>query len=282
MTTALPTTPLVRSLRRPLRQAVTLLALALPSLGLQLAHAQASPAPQRGAAAEKSIERALERILQTRPELVSDALKELERREGANKALQEKQVLAQSAREIYSETGATVLGNPNGDFTLVEFSDYRCGFCKRLAGQIEELIQRDSQLRVLVKHMPILGPESIRAAQMVLSLPQGESARQLHQALMAAPSLDESRLQEIGKRFDVSSANAVSVNQQIREVSALSERLRIEGTPALVIGDTLIRGAVDVAQLEHLINTARQSRSAAAKSKEPVTKLAASAMKPVR
>lgn len=282
MTTVMPASPLVRSMRRPLTRAAAVLALALPSLGLQAVHAQASRVLQPVGAAEKSIERALERILQTRPELVSDALKELERRERANKAQQEKQVLAQSAREIYSENGATVLGNPNGDFTLVEFSDYRCGFCKRLAGQIEELIQRDSQLRVLLKHMPILGPESIRAAQMVLSLPQGESARQLHQALMAAPSLDESSLQEIGKRFDVSSANAASVNQQIREVGALSERLRIEGTPALVIGDTLIRGALDVAQLEHLINTARQSRRAAAKSKEPVSKLASSALNPAR
>ena len=253
-----------------------LLVLSLPTLLVVTVPSQAQPAAQAGlavSAADKSVERSLERLLLARPELVRDALKELERRETAAKAQQEKQVLASSSREIYSQTGATVLGNPKGDFTLVEFTDYHCGYCKRLSTQIDELVQRDGQLRVLVKHMPILGAESIQAAQMVLSLPQGARAQQMHRALMASNSLDANALQAIGKQFQFTPGATAEANRGLGEVRLLSEKLHIEGTPALVIGDTLVRGALDRAQLESLIRAARQTRAAAGRL--PSLKLAA-------
>lgn len=256
---------------------------ALRLFGAGLIGCASLPLAMAGSIDPREFERQLEKLLKARPELVRDALNTLEQREAAAKLRSDRALLNSLAKQIYSETGATVLGNPAGDVTLVEFSDYRCGYCKRLSGQIEELIKRDGQLRVLVKHMPILGAESIRAAQMVLSLPQGETARQMHQVLMAAPNLNEKSLQEIGNRFQVSPGTPVAVNQQLREVGELSERLRIEGTPALVIGETLIRGAVDLAQLEHLIRDARQSRQALqGAGKGPALKLAGPAPTPTR
>ena len=262
-----------------------LLTLCLPTLFGTGAQAQPPSALTPAAAvsaADKSVERALERLLLARPELVRDALKELERRETADKARQEGQVLASSAREIYSQTGATVLGNPKGDFTLVEFTDYHCGYCKRLSTQIDDLVKRDGQLRVLVKHMPILGAESIQAAQMVLSLPQGARAQQMHRALMASNSLDANSLQAIGQQFQLTPGSTAEANRGLGEVRLLSEKLRIEGTPALVFGDTLVRGALDLAQLESLIRAARQGRQAAEKIKSPSLKLVANAIDPAR
>jgi protein-disulfide isomerase len=218
---------------------------------------------------QEALEKALKNLLKTQPQLVRDALNDLQRRDALDKARQDRQALAQSAKALNAEVGATVLGNPDGDVTLVEFIDYRCGYCKSLSASIDTLIQRDGRLRVVVKHYPILGPESAQAAQLVLAAPRGDSAQQVHRALLASASLDAPALQAIGVQFGVTAAPADGSSKALAEVSALADRLGIQGTPAIVIGGTLIRGAADVAQLEAAIQLARQQKAAPRGAKAP-------------
>ncbi|MDT9002343.1 thioredoxin domain-containing protein [Paucibacter sp. APW11] len=235
--------------------------LAAVSVGLPGPASAASGAP---APAPPSIEQLVIQLLQRRPELVREALDELQRREQAAQTRQQGLALAAAAKALYDSSDATVLGNPLGDVTLVEFIDYHCGYCKRLAPAIETLIQRDSQLRVLVKHLPILGPESIAAAQLALSAGQGAAAQQLHKALLSANAIDAASLQAISRQFGLQPVDVVAVNRQLGEVRVLSERLGIQGTPALIVGDVMFRGAVGTEELAAAIAAARRARTAAA------------------
>lgn len=222
----------------------------------------AEPAPD-------AIEKALKHILKTQPQLVRDALNELQRRDALDKSRQDRQMLAQSAKALLGEVGATVLGNPDGDVTLVEFIDYHCGYCKSLSANIDTLIQRDGRLRVVVKHYPILGPESAQAAQLALAAPRGDSAQQVHRALMAADSLSAPALRAIELQFGITAASGEGSSKALAEVRALADKLGIQGTPAIVIGGTLIRGAADVAQLEAAIQRARQQKAGPRGTKPP-------------
>ena len=248
--------------------------LALPLLALLCAALPSGAVMAQAAASPQAIEQAVIQLLKGRPELVREALDELQRRELAGNVQQDRKTLAASAKALYDESDATVLGNPAGDVTLVEFIDYHCGYCKKLSTSIEALIQRDGQLRVLVKHLPILGPESIAAAQLVLSVGQGATAQQLHRALIGADSLDAASLQAISRQFgrppDLKPADSIAVNRQLGEVRVLSERLGIQGTPAIVVGDVLFRGAVGTEQLAAAIDAARRAKLAQAGAKPMV------------
>lgn len=206
-------------------------------------------------------ERELEKLLKARPELVRDALNTLEQREAAAKLRSDRALLNSLAKQIYSETGATVLGNPAGDVTLVEFTDYRCGYCKQLQGDINKLMQSDGQLRVLVKHLPILGPESLAAAQLVLAAGQGSAAQQLHQRLMSSAQWDASSLRVLKLPASAKGPDAAQVERGLAEVRQLAEKLNIQGTPALLVGQILLRGAAGLDQLQAAIQTTRQRQS---------------------
>ncbi|WP_347989371.1 thioredoxin domain-containing protein [Methylomonas sp. AM2-LC] len=226
-----------------------------------------TPMAQTVTTAPSAIEQAVEKVLKTHPELVRDALNELQRRETADIAKQEATTLAESTKEIYSETGSIVLGNPTGDVTLVEFIDYHCGYCKKMAPGIEQLIQRDSQLRVLVKQLPVLGPESIAAAQLMLSVESGPTVAQVHQTLITNQDLDAASLSLIEQKYQLKPVNKILANRGLGEVRVLSEKLGIQGTPVLIIGDTIFRGAVETAQLEEAIQMARNTLLTRSKAK---------------
>jgi protein-disulfide isomerase len=232
-----------------------------------LALLSASAFSQNAAEAPSAMEQAVEKVLKAHPELVRDALNELQRRETLAKAQQEAATLAKSSKVIYSDTGAVVLGNPNGDITLVEFMDYHCGYCKKMSTGIDQLIQRDPQLRVLVKQFPILGAESIAAAQLMLSVGQGQTAQKVHQSLMTSAKLDAEGLRAIEQSYQLKPTDKIAANRALGEVRVLAEQLNIQGTPALVIGNTVFRGAVETAQLEAAIQSARRAQQSQAKAK---------------
>ncbi|MDC8772353.1 thioredoxin domain-containing protein [Roseateles albus] len=257
---SLSMSPAARRLSAPLLAA---LSLALPG-GAAIAQTGETAKLAPPAPSSQAIEQVVIKLLKSRPELVREALDELQRRELAGNAQQERKALAAAAKTLHDEADATVLGNPAGDVTLVEFIDYHCGYCKKLAPSIEALIQRDGQLRVLVKHLPILGPESIAAAQLALSAGKGATAQQVHKALLSAESIDAASLQAISRQFGLKPVDVVAVNRQLGEVRVLSERLGIQGTPAIVVGDVMFRGAVGTEQLAAAIDAARRAQSAKA------------------
>ena len=157
-----------------------------------------------------------------------------------------------------------VSGNPQGDVTVVEFFDYRCGYCKRAFPSVMALLKADSQVRVVWKEFPILGPVSLFAARAAMAADKQGLYHEFHVAVMgaeeeltedtvialaAANGLDIDRL-----RADMEDP---AIDAYLEETRQLAQALGITGTPAFVVGDTLIPGAVDPARLQASVADAR-------------------------
>lgn len=162
-----------------------------------------------------------------------------------------------------------VLGNPDGDVTLVEFSDYRCSVCKLVHPIVAKLLADDGNVRLVIKEYPILGPVSLQAAQAALaSREQGGYAR-FREALMTARSLNDERIFEIAAEVgldperlrDDMGKRADQIASVLEANATLAKDLGLQGTPAFVAGQTLVPGATSLAGLNHLISSARAAQA---------------------
>jgi protein-disulfide isomerase len=141
--------------------------------------------------------------------------------------------------------------NPKGAITIVEFFDYRCGYCKLVAPEVTKLIRENPDVRFVFKEMPIFGEVSDTAARMALTS-QGKAKGKglvLYQALMADKGLDQAALDRhisaagLDPAATRAAAASPAIQAQINDTHLLAQALRIEGTPAFVVGDLLIPSA---------------------------------------
>jgi protein-disulfide isomerase len=165
--------------------------------------------------------------------------------------------------DLFRSAASPVGGNPEGDVTLVEFFDYRCGYCRRVVGSLRALVEQDQDLRVVFKEFPILGEDSVRAARAALAAERQGLYMPLHFALMAADDLSIEGIMAVaagvGLDTEQLAADMASpeIEAEIAATYALANELGIEGTPAFVVDDELIPGAVSQERLAALIDEAR-------------------------
>jgi protein-disulfide isomerase len=211
----------------------------------------------------EQIEKIVREYLLREPEVVYDALEELQRRQAEAAAVRQRAAIAQNQGELMNDHASPVGGNPDGDVTLVEFFDYRCAYCRRVVSSMRALLDEDRGLRVVFKELPVLGPDSVRAARAALASRNQDGYVPFHFALMTADDLSlagiRAAAETVGLDPDQLEADmaAPEVMATIEANYALANELGIEGTPAFVIGEQLIPGAVDKARLEQLIDEAR-------------------------
>jgi len=160
------------------------------------------------------------------------------------------------------------VANPNGKITVVEFFDYRCGYCKLAAPQVVSLIEQNPDVRFVFKEFPIFGEVSDTAAKVALTREAKAKGVQLYKTLMSEKALDDASLDrhlaEVG--IDAAAARKDAqhplIERQILDTHALAEALKIEGTPAFIIGDTMIPGAY-IPTLRAAIAAARAGKAPA-------------------
>ncbi|MFO1103792.1 MAG: DsbA family protein [Methylocystis sp.] len=214
------------------------------------------------------IEKVVHDYLITNPEVIKDAIDELGKREKVAEAATREKAVNQHGDKIVNSPNQAVVGNPSGDVTLVEFFDYNCGYCKQSLNSIAKLIEGDPKLRVVLKDFPVLGPDSVEAAQVAtaarmqldsqkfwdfhrkLLATRGHIGKQ--QALAAAKEVgaDMARIEK-----DMSSAETKAA---LKEVASLADELRFDGTPAWVIGKEAIIGGLPYAQLKAKVDNMRK------------------------
>jgi protein-disulfide isomerase len=201
------------------------------------------------------------------PEVVIEALESLDARRQAEGEEHARQMLTQRRNEIFNNPANPVIGNPSGDVTLVEFFDYRCPYCKQMHAPITQLRNDDRQVRFVHIQLPILGPESVIAARVALAAQAQNRYLPVHEALMGARgSLDEATIMRIAQQSGCdmtrlrADMNSAAITAQIEANRHLAEELGVTGTPAFVIANQLIPGAVDPSALREMIAQARQSR----------------------
>jgi protein-disulfide isomerase len=215
------------------------------------------------------IEKIIREYLLKNPEVLRDALNELERRQRDAEALAQKKALEEQKAALFDDPQAIVVGNPKGDVTIVEFFDYNCGYCKRSLADLDKMIAADPKLRIILKDFPILGPDSVAASRIAVALRKqasGDKYWEYHRRLLtetkgrvnadAAFALAASMGFDIGRlKSDAESGEAEAALRQVMDVA---DALGINGTPAFVIGDQVISGAVGIAPMSKAVASVRQ------------------------
>lgn len=176
-----------------------------------------------------------------------------------------RQAIASNHRALYDDESSPVGGNPQGDVTIVEFFDYHCPYCKQVEPILEQLMKDDPKIRIVYKEFPVLGPPSIYASRIALAaVKQGKYAL-FHRAMMATKGqITEEVILKVAATagIDIGRAkaemNAPEIQQIIQRNHDLAEALDINGTPAFIIGDTLVPGAADIDSLKRLVADARK------------------------
>lgn len=168
---------------------------------------------------------------------------------------------------VFKDRSSPETGNPKGDVTVVEFFDYNCGYCKRVLPMVQALLEKDKNVRVVLKDFPILGPASDAAAKWALAAQKQDKYFEFHRTLMDSkePINDES-LQKVaaGVGMDVNQAKkdveGTAILLQIEKNRALAGKLGLSGTPAFIIGDEIIPGAISLEQMQGKIEELRKNK----------------------
>ncbi|QQM32947.1 thioredoxin domain-containing protein (plasmid) [Martelella lutilitoris] len=210
-------------------------------------------------------ELALEAIREN-PQIIMEAVQLLEQQQAATQADAAADVLKNQRQSLEHDPNAPVLGNPDGDVTVVEFFDYNCPYCRRAMSEVQGLLDADQDVRLVYREWPILSEGSVFAAKAALAAREQDKYEEFHWALMGMEERAEEasvmRLaEEIGldvKRLRTD-MDEPEVQEHIDESMRLSQALGFNGTPSFVIGDDLVPGFVEQDQLEALVDKTRES-----------------------
>lgn len=204
--------------------------------------------------------------LMKNPEVLRDAFQELERKTQAEKDEMAKKAIVSEADNIFRADGDLVVGNPKGSITMVEFMDYNCGYCKRSFPVIQKLIEADKDLKIVIKEFPILGPGSTYAARAAIASAEQGKYWEMHQALVEVRgAVDQVKVLQLAQSIgiDVEKLRKDMESEKINKIIArnmnTAEALGIQGTPAFLVDDKLIPGAVGFAALSGVISSIRQN-----------------------
>lgn len=202
------------------------------------------------------------------PEVLVEAMQELERRQDNQRDAVAQQAITQHDATLFRDGDSPIGGNPAGDVVMVEFNDYQCPYCKRAHQAVKSVTAADGKVKIIYKDLPILGePSRIAALAALASVKQGKHT-ELHNALMEFNGkLDRDRIMEIAAStgLDVAQLQKDMEEPKLKEIIdrniALANAMGVRGTPAFVVGKQFVPGAIDATTLKQLIADARKSKS---------------------
>jgi protein-disulfide isomerase len=234
----------------------------LTAVGLALALPIGPVAAETPARAE--IEEVVRELLAREPELVVDAIRSYQAQQEKARDARLADAIAAN-REALESAAHPSVGPAEAAVTVVEFFDYRCGFCRRMVPRLDTLLANHDDVRVVFVEFPVLGADSLRAAQASLAVWRRDPAAypDVHRALMAADDLSAPALVAIAEEHGLDGDRLVedmqsdAIRERLEANHRLAREIGVEGTPAFIIGDAFMPGAVPVGQLEAAITDAR-------------------------
>ena len=209
------------------------------------------------------------KYLMENPEVIYDAIQILQKQREEAAAVADRDLVKANAEAIFNDGHSWSSENADADITVVEFLDYRCGYCKRAHPEVEEMLERDPRIKLVVKEFPILGPDSVTAGRMALAALTIDPGKYptLSDALMTYKgNLTESAAYQIAADvgYDIAQLKALAAEQAISDKLnknyQLAQKLGLQGTPAFIIGSQIIRGYLPV---DDMIAVVEQERAAA-------------------
>jgi protein-disulfide isomerase len=213
---------------------------------------------RRGTSDKAAMESIVHDYVLAHPEIVPEAIDRFKANETAK-------VISADRKGIETPFAGAWAGNPKGDVTLVMFTDYNCGYCRASAPDIDRLLAEDPKLKVVWREIPVLGPQSDVAARVALAAAEQNRYLPFHRAVFADGHPDDAHLAAAGKAVGLDAgrvaadSKSAAVAREVDTNLAIATRIGISGTPAFVIGDKLISGAVGHDALAKAIADARKS-----------------------
>ena len=240
-----------------------LLAAAVSAAPVALAQGTAFTEPQKQAIGE-----VVRDYLLKNPEILQEVMAELEKRQAETQRVAQAAALKENQKALLNAPHSIVVGNPQGDVTLVEFFDYNCGYCKRALADVRALVKSDPKLKLVIKDFPVLGPDSVEASRVALAVKnqiQGEKLFDYHVRLMESRGrVNGERALALAKEMGLDTARvqkdmeAADVKAALQENVGLGDKLGLTGTPAFIIGGEIIPGAVGIEPLRQVVAGVRQ------------------------
>ena len=201
------------------------------------------------------------------PEVIMEAVEVLRKKEQQAAIQSDFELVKKNKKAIFEDGFSFIGGNPNGDITLVEFVDYRCGYCKKAHNEVEQLLSTDRNIRFVIKEFPILGEDSLMLSKFALAVKivhGDEMYKLVHDILIKMKSPpSEKAFNQIMNNLNLDADRVESkmksneVNGMIAYTRTLAERLKISGTPTFVMNDELIRGYVPFDALINIVDNKR-------------------------
>ncbi|WP_338466917.1 DsbA family protein [Novosphingobium sp. ZN18A2] len=191
------------------------------------------------------------------PEIIPQAIQNLRDKQAA-------QAIGPARDAIETPFPGAVLGNPDGKITLVEFTDFACPYCRASAADVEKLIEKNPDLKVVVRELPIIGPMSEPSSRMGLAAAKQGKYRQFYRTMFGGPRPSPESIMAAARSsgLDLAAAKTFGASKdvtgELQKNMALAQQLQIDGTPAFVVGDQLVRGAVGQDALQKAIDSARE------------------------
>jgi protein-disulfide isomerase len=246
----------------------SILRLLAPATAVLLAALVPAAAQTVSPAQRTEIEAIIKDYLVKNPEVLQDAYAELEKRQAAAEAAKHQVAVKDNATALFNSKRQVVLGNPQGDVTMVEFFDYNCGYCKRALSDMLQMLKTDPKLRVVLKEFPVLGEGSVEAARVAVAArmqdANGKKYLDFHQKLLGSRgSVGRAQALAAAKDagFDMSRLEKDMAGDEpkatIEENFKLADALGLSGTPSYVVGPEVVVGAVGLANLQEKVNGAR-------------------------
>ncbi len=205
--------------------------------------------------------------LMENPEVIVEAVNQLQQRDAEAQAKADFTLVSNNADAIFNDGFSYVGGNPEGDITIVEFMDYRCGYCKKAFTEVEKLITGDGNIRFIVKELPILGEQSNVASRFAIAtkIVAGDAGyKSIHDALMSFNGdITPTSLARLAKSFNLDvdaiteKMDSAEVTEEIARTRALAQVLSISGTPTFVMEDELLRGYLPYDQMKAIVDEKR-------------------------
>ena len=231
-------------------------------------HASALDLDKMSPSEKEAFGSAVRSYLLENPQVLVEVISVLEEQQAAAQDMSEAQMISALSNEIFEDGFSYVGGNPDGDITLVEFIDYRCGYCRKAHPEVTELLRTDGNIRFIIKEFPILGEDSTLASRFALSvkLVAGEAAYfDMHNALLdGASAMSEGRLRRMANSAGLD-ADAIMEGMDDPEIDRilqanyqLAQAMQITGTPSFVLGETMLRGYAPLNVMEQMVAEQRQ------------------------
>jgi protein-disulfide isomerase len=222
---------------------------------------QDANAAMSAAGMDKNDRKATEAIIRAyilkHPEIITEAISVLQGRELSGR-------VDAAGPALTKAFAGDVSGNPQGDVTMVEFTDYNCGYCKAMVPEVEKLIRADKNIRLIYREVPILAQSSRDAALWALAAARQGKHNAFHNAMFAAGKPDEGTIMQAATiaKLNVPAALAYTksaeANAEVDANVAMMQKLGVNGTPTFIIGSEILQGAQEYDALVSAVGKARK------------------------